>query len=114
LLNPRTGGPEEKSPWLVVGKEYDVLGVYFQLKRHIVQVRLLGDSQPTPVLHDLAQFEVVDPRIPRSWVFWLGSEQDVVLEPEPWRSPGFWEKFFNGEEAAVKTFEHERSKMLGA
>jgi hypothetical protein len=111
LLNENTRENLKSSSWLSVGKIYDVLSVYMKFGGRL-KFQLIGDDHITPAFHDAEQFEVIDSLIPSNWRASSVPGSHFELTPESWTTPGFWERYFNGEPDAKLIFESEREKML--
>jgi hypothetical protein len=103
LINEQTGQQIEKSPWLSIGKVYLVLEVSVSERKH-VKFRLMSDDNDTPALHEFSQFEPVSDAIPKCWVTLFEPGRYLCLTPSAFAQPGFWERYFDGEEAARQTF----------
>lgn len=110
LLDSR-GRELASSTWLKIGGIYQVLTLSIDASGKDL-IRLVGEQEPEPVLHPLQQFEVVDNRIPRNWVVTVRPSAGIVIGPEPWMAPGFWERFFDGDAHARAIFEAERLKIV--
>jgi hypothetical protein len=106
-----TGRPAERSPWAKVGSVYQVLSIWIEPAR--TWLRLVGE-EPTPALFEPEMFEVVSSAIPPSWVATSPKPGCLSLAPEPWSSPGFWERFFDCEAEAVAVFEEQKAKIVAA
>ena len=111
LLDEGNRKPLQTSPWLTIGKEYLVLGIYVPFEE-IPKFRLLGDDGATPALHDASQFEVVSNFLPSSWKIYIGSQKLLSIEPESWLTPEFWEAYFNFDPEARATFDKEHKRMV--
>jgi len=110
LINPITGASEEISSWLTVGKTYLVLSVYAFVGRDLM-LRVIGDSDNTPILVTARQFATVCNEVPSNWRAIIDDDGSFRLTPEPWSKPGFWEDYFNGEPAAEQLFAEELRKI---
>jgi hypothetical protein len=108
IIDEKTGRIQERSPWLTVGKVYHALSVFLD-ERKTLLVRMVGDDGVTPALYGLDQFEVVSPKISSSWVIdW--HDGVFQLAPARWLTPGFWERYFDGEREALLMFDEERRR----
>jgi hypothetical protein len=103
LIDEESGGQIHASPWLSVGKEYLVLEISMS-EGESIKFRLLGDKNGTPALHDFSQFELVSHVIPRCWVVVFKPNLYFCLRPSAFAQPGFWERYFDGDDAARRTF----------
>ncbi len=111
LLDEQTGQTLTKSAWLTVGKQYIVLGIYVSFGA-TVQFRLLGDDDSTPALHDASQFQVISGFIPSEWKVRLIPRKLMLVEPEPWLTPGFWESYFDADPKAVEVFRESYRRIV--
>lgn len=66
--------------------------------------RMFGD-ECTPALFGASQFEVVSDAIPSAWRVRRVGDSLLLLEPEAWLTPGFWEAYFNLDPEAERIFE---------
>jgi len=84
------------SPWITLGREYVVLGIYTYAKGPFAgpMVRLIPDEGGRmPTLFSLADFQISDSRPSGLWrVGFDGNE--LAIEPEAWQLPNFWAVFF--------------------
>jgi hypothetical protein len=92
----------KKDPWVTVGKEYLVLGVYG--REASFKYRLIGDDKITPALQDAELFELTSPQIPRDWIFRVYPESQWEMTPAAWATPGFWTAYFDGDADAKSIF----------
>ncbi len=111
FLDGMTGQEKDYSSFLTIGQTYHVLEMYSVLHGR-TKVRVLGKEVDTPAIFDLRQFEVVSPKIPPGWALVPYDDGSFVLGPEPWMRPGFWEKYFDKEDAAMGVFEDEQRKIV--
>ena len=68
LLDSR-GNPQERSPWLTVGKIYHVLAVQQGTDGQWL-LCLVGDGLNGVALFRLGQFEITSSKIPATWIVW--------------------------------------------
>jgi hypothetical protein len=100
-----TGAGLERSPWLTVGREYDVLEIVAQPGREVL-FRLLGDDATGgPGLWDSRLFTAASTDLPSHWVASVDGNGIIRIGPEAWQREGFWEAYFDGDPAAVRAFE---------
>jgi hypothetical protein len=111
LLDEHTGANLQTSPWLTIGKEYLVLGIYLPFAGTLM-FRLLGDDGATPALHDASQFEVISGFLPSEWKVEMVPRKYLSLEPEPWLAPGFWDAYFNLDPDAKAVFDRSFKRMV--
>lgn len=95
---------------LRVGGDYLVLEVTCspKVEQGPIMFRIL-DEENDPTMWPSDCFELVDGRIPSSWVVGFWDTGAVVLGPKRWQSPEFWEEYFDalpGAEA-VRIFQEE-------
>jgi hypothetical protein len=100
------GTEMRSSPWMKVGRVYDVLEVSIY-QNGDAKLRIVGDQPGTPALFSPKGLEIVDHSLPRNWevhiangIFYFG--------PAALNEPGFWERFFNQDPVALQTFEKVR------
>jgi hypothetical protein len=96
---------ESQHRGLSVGELYDVVGLSGAYFRVI-------DDDDRPVLYPKGLFDVVDPTIPADWIT-ITADDVSYIDPPECAEPGFYEDYFDGIEAAVKTFDafRERSSI---
>jgi hypothetical protein len=75
---------------------------------------LIGDGQNGVALFRWEEFEVVSSIIPPYLDHLLGPKSTVELLPEPRTQPRFWERYYDGDPDAVRIFEGETRKIVGA
>jgi|SRR5579883_2717404 len=95
---------------LTIGREYQVLTMHVEPNRGFL-FRIIGDDHFTPVLFSEKLFEITDHSMPSSWIFTKDARGVFRFSPRPWLEPGFWEKFFDRDPAAVVIFEQQRRLM---
>jgi hypothetical protein len=113
LLN-RDGTPRDgkSDSWLTIGNSYYVLEIC--RSNDCIKYRLVGDFSPTPALHEAEKFEIVSNEITDGWVFQLYGKYDWTIGPKAWSAKGFWESFFDQDEAAEATFNEECHRIAEA
>ena len=105
------GLPQRQSPWLTVGKVYDVLSLEQSSDQEWL-LRIVGDGLNGVALFQAREFEIVTATIPQNWI--ISWRSDLLgLMPKPWSSSGFWERYYDGDEKAVRIFDEERAKVIG-
>lgn len=100
-----TGEAQEVSPWVTVGVSYPVLSVHVH-PINGAQIQLLTDDRHTLGWFAIDDFRTVDTSIPKGWVSVL-DEGVLELGPAAWLAPGFWEAYYDGDEAAIEAVRHE-------
>ena len=91
---------------------YAVLQIYIDPKR-FTRFRIAPSDGGSPALYDSDIFLTVDGSIPENWVVQVREGGVVDFAPAAWLEDGFWERYFDGEPAAVATFEAEKHKIVG-
>lgn len=95
---------DTEAGWLRPASKYAVQAVYFDQARG-TRYRIISDDAATPALFPASAFTVLDGRIPRSWRIHVHRNGDTELCPAAWLELGFWERFFDGDEAAKSVFQ---------
>jgi len=103
------GKSQNSSPWLKVGTVYQVLSVVHSHGKWLF--RLIGESSNGVALFEREQFEIVHAKLPSSWVPAWNQKGDFELGPEAWSTPGFWERYYDREDEAVRLFDSEVEKL---
>jgi hypothetical protein len=96
-----------------VGKVYHVLSIVLDIHGRWL-LRLMGDTEPGVGLFPLGQFEIVSAKVPGSWIVTWNTEGVFELTTEAWNQPGFWERYFEHDATAQRTFEHEMRRIVDA
>jgi hypothetical protein len=91
------------SPWLTIGKEYLVLEIWVSEQTE-PKFRVISDDAGTPVLAWSSEFEATSDAIPKCWVAAFGSGW-LTFSPAAFRAQGFWERYFDGDDAARREFD---------
>jgi hypothetical protein len=110
IINPATLKREQQSHWVRVGQEYTVLEVIASPDSR-VSLRIDLGSEP-PGIFDSEMFESMDATIPSIWTAQVAPGGTLRLGPSRWLEPGFWEKYFDDDPAAVAVFEEDRAILL--
>src|SRR5690348_5190973 len=90
IIDKVTGELQKTSHWLTIGKRYTVLAVGYHAGRGLL-FRVMSDDGFTPIVADSRQFELVSSRLPSTWIGSLDKNGDLMLAPNAWTRPGFWE-----------------------
>src|SRR5262245_25922027 len=106
------GNTTETSAWLSLGSVYHVLSLLLDSEGRWL-LRLAGDSDPGG-LFPLQQFEIVSDRVPDCWVVTWNREGVFELTTDAWRQDGYWERYFEHDPVAKKTFAREMAKVVAA
>jgi hypothetical protein len=109
LIDSR-GNTLEKSPWLTLGKVYDVLTLTFGTQQKWL-LRLVGDGLNGVALFPLDQFEIVSQKIPAPWIVTWNSKEIFEMTTETWSQPGYWERYYDRDPEALKVFDEEKAKI---
>lgn len=107
------GNSQTRSAWLTVGKVYHVLSIVLDSHGRWL-LRLMGDSQPGVGLFPFAQFEITSSRVPSCWIATWNDDGVFELTTEAWNQLGFWERYFEHDVIAKRTFENEMRKIIDA
>lgn len=111
LVNPISGDPESRSPWLTVGKEYLVLAVSVLPERGVM-FRIVADDGHSPMLFKARQFAVTVTDVPSIWKVRGDDDGGLEFGPDPWLRPGFWEDYFDGLPDASADFEAAKASII--
>lgn len=104
IESPTTGGELEDSPWLTIGREYDVLEIVAYPGREVL-LRISGDDGAGgPGLWDSRLFATTSASLPTSWVASIDADGTMRMGPGAWHRYGFWEAYFDGDPRAVSDF----------
>ncbi len=106
------GNAQTSSDWLIIGRTYNVLSLVKDNYEHWY-VRLMGEGENGVALFSLDLFEILDRKMPPTWVPVWHSGGAFELTPEPWSKSGFWEAFYDLDPEIRKVFELERDKIFG-
>jgi hypothetical protein len=109
-MDPK-GNPKNDSPWLTLGKSYEVLSVIFDTRGRWL-LRLVGDANNGVALFDMKQFEIVSSRIPVTWNAIWSSNGVFELTPLAWSQSGFWTKYYDRDPEAIELFKKEAKNIL--
>ena len=104
--------PQSSSSWLTLGKVYDVLSVVIE-GGEMPMVRLEGDGANGVALFGLDQFEIASTTIPSVWIATLNKKATFELTTELFSTPGFWERYYDGDPDASRIFEKEKTRIIG-
>ena len=58
-------------------------------------------------------FVTVDDSTPSSWVTQIDEDGNLSVGPRSWLSPGFWERFYDGDGVAAEIVRHELEALTG-
>lgn len=105
------GKSQTSSPWLTVGKMYHVLSIVLDTHGNWL-FRLSGNSVSGLGLFPKEQFEIIDAKIPNSWVPTWNDNGFFELAPEAWTKAGFWERYFEHDHESVRQFNMEAEKIV--
>lgn len=101
-LSPKKSYPDlsPQQPYVVMGIEAD-------------DYRILND-RGQPYLYPSQDFETIDATEPADWIVEIGEEGKKYAYPIVFNQPGFFEDFFDHQEAAVKQFWRVINQELAA
>jgi hypothetical protein len=94
---------QDDANWLRSGANYPVQAVYFELQKG-VRYRIISNDAATPAMFPASDFTLIDGTIPTSWFVYVHSNGDFELSPAAWLEPGFWSRYFDGDEEAIRVF----------
>lgn len=77
-----------------------------------VKFLLWSIENQAAVLFPSHEFEIVDGRLSRRWIFNVGPENFVFLAPELWQADEFWEKYHDDDVLAKQIFEEEKNLIF--
>jgi len=104
------GKLQKTSHWLTIGKRYTVLAVENDGKSGLL-FRVMSDDGFTPIVADWRQFKLISSSLSSTWIGSLDKNGDLMLAPNAWTRPGFWEDYFNREPEAMKQFAQAREAI---
>jgi len=105
------GRATTQSPWLTIGQTYHVLSVVLDSHSRWL-LRLIGDEDEDVGLFLLEQFEVLTSCVPAPWVVSWSKAGIFELSPRAWLVSGFWERYFDRDQAAKEDFDRERNSII--
>ncbi|WP_157659422.1 hypothetical protein [Burkholderia ubonensis] len=94
---------QEADPSFTLGNTYLVLGVRFQPEARPTMVIVQRDSDGTPVMVELRNFDVVDSAVPADWCFSDFGGGSYALEPSAFAGD-FWDRYHDANPDAEKVF----------
>jgi hypothetical protein len=103
--------PAPASPWLTVGRTYNVLSVVLDVHSRW-WFRLISDQRTDIGLFRREQFQIVSTKLPSTWVISWSHSGAFELSPQAWLVPGFWESYFEGDSDARSTFDRELKRIV--
>jgi hypothetical protein len=114
IVRIKLGMPADasKCQWLDRDRDHVVLSIE-RVSQTAMGYRIMSRINRAPMVFDACVFDIVDPSRPASWVP-TETEAGVEWSPQPWNEPGFWERAFDGDPEALKIYEQERDKIVGA
>lgn len=102
---------EHLRSWLQPGKHYVVLAVE-PLTSDSIGFRIVSEDGNQPVVFKASLFEVVDRKLPESWVVLDVRENMIALGPEAFGHAGFWARCFDQDPEALEEYGRAKSKVL--
>lgn len=109
------GREVERSPWLTLGRTYQVLSILIGQdgKRSYAIVSHEHEGEwPIMGNHRAECFEVVSTVAPSNWRVWIHESSAIDISPHAWQVNGFIEAFFDHDPATYPIFVREREIML--
>lgn len=112
IIDEIKGDEKDSSPFLTVGKEYVVLGIY--IKNHDIQKYLIisDDNDDVPILTNVSQFRITCNRIPKCWRVGLNLNGKLYFAPEEWEKDDFWEDLYDEKPEAIAIYERIRDEII--
>jgi hypothetical protein len=102
-LRPEAAGRDNVRGWLRLEYEYVVLSIE-SIAGDTMAYRIVSEDNHTPALFEISLFDVVDNRIPPSWIVVPVEGTMLHFMPAGWAESGFWEALFDGDPAATEAF----------
>jgi hypothetical protein len=96
----KSGSRQNSDPWLTLNHEYLVLSMLVALKGPAM-LRVVADDNRTPIFVDATMFAASAQPLPRTWVAKIGEGGALEIGPRRWLELGFWDRYFDGDAAAV-------------
>jgi len=93
------------------GTEYHVLEIFAQADG-ANKFRIEFSKRELPSLFDSRLFEISSGEIPNGWCVSRSRSGSLILGPEEWLRPGFWEAYVDHERWALDLYLVGRSKSL--
>lgn len=111
----RTTGVDlgDTSQWLTRNKEYVVLALNF-FEGVGIDIFIQTEDHKEPRFISLTGFEIIDQRIPSSWILTSGKIEDrstFTLLPAAWNAENFFIELENQDEKAITLFNNEVEKI---
>ncbi|MGW0751379.1 hypothetical protein [Streptomyces sp. NPDC002587] len=111
IIHPQADIPVQEYEGIRVGGIYTVLEIEV-LAGGEVQIRVLGEHAQEPgLMWDVADFEVLDTRVPPCWALAL-EEGGLSLAHALWQRPGFWRDYYRRDPQARADFEAVKRELL--
>lgn len=98
---------------LTIGNIYEVCMITFgwPFNNGIPMVTVIRDSDGIPIIVSLANFDVIDGRLPPGWIFEVSCDGTQALLPHEF-SGNFWDAFHDGNIEAELIFKGVRENIL--
>jgi hypothetical protein len=112
IISPVTREEVLEHPGVRLHEEYSVLSIIVEPSRG-AKLRIMT-SDGTPALFDAAMFATSNGHLPSNWVVHVSENGVLELGPASWLKPGFWERYFDKDPAAVAAFEAESRVAMGS
>lgn len=104
VLSDTTMSGKEMRGHLLASREYVVLEMIVHASRAPLY-RIEVEPGGAPALFDSRRFEVVDHTLPASWQMHSNGGASWTFTTAELAAAGFWERFFDGDEATVLAYE---------
>jgi hypothetical protein len=112
-LKDARGNPQSESPWLTLGKVYNVMALELDNNGEWL-ARLVGDGPNGVALFPLELFEVESSVVSPTWTTSWKSGKLIELSPKRWVREGFWENYYDRDPEAIRIFEEEKNLIVDA
>ncbi|HEY2566621.1 MAG TPA: hypothetical protein VGH95_02775 [Candidatus Aquirickettsiella sp.] len=99
----------ESSPWLKIGKEYNVLAINL-IEELGIEIFIQTEHFDEPKFFDIDGFEFIDQSIPSSWITKIGQvyhRKVMTMLPKSWNYESFFEDLGDENPDAMKLFTQE-------
>ncbi len=97
--------------WLKGGVEYAVLFIQTFIDGR-QQYLLWSDLQSCAALFPVAEFTIIDSKIPPNWVVSIDLNRCLVIGPKSWIEGDFWDRYNDGDPDAEEAFIKELPVMM--
>lgn len=112
IIDKKTGKEKGSSPFLTIGKEYIVLGIYTDSLGGQEYQIISDDNDEVPILINVSQFRITCNRIPKCWRVGIDLNGKLYFAPEEWMRDRFWEDLYDEEQEAIETYQSIRDEII--